>query len=90
MCMCDETGVDKNVNVDVHYEEITMATVVNVHNGLLEHFNGMHIPKPVTIAAAILFIDRLSKANAVEFLEANAIVSMVKAKLEEQDNGNAS
>lgn len=81
--MCGETGVDKNVNVDVHYEEITMAIVVNVHNGLLEHFNDMHIPKPVTIAAAILFIDRISKANPAEFLEANAIVSMVKAKLEE-------
>lgn len=86
--MCDETGVDKNVNVDVHYEEITVATVVNVHNGLIEHFNGMHIPKPVAIAAAILFIDRISKSDAVEFLEANAIVSMVKAKLGERDNGH--
>ena len=83
--MCDDTCATDGVKVD--YESVVVATVANIYNDLLEYFNDKKVPRPVTIAAAVLFIDLISVANVDEFVEATAIVSAVKKHIGESPDG---
>jgi hypothetical protein len=85
MSMCNDTCTHDGLKLD--YESVIVANVVDLHNDLLDHFSAKRAPRPITIAAAILFINRISVANVDDFATANAIVSTVERHLGESPDG---